>query len=150
MDISNDLKEAIVELSRKSGYEFKITNETVQGTNLHIVYTTNHRFPEMYTAKDGVFGFRVPTTFPDAGPEDCFFIQSPDVKLSTPDTVRNSIDINRAGVTPEYLRGTELGDRPALVFSWHLWNQKPWDRFKHTLLDHYSHCLRRFDQPEHD
>lgn len=141
---------AVAELSIKSGHQFAITSVPVQGTDLYVVYATRHPLPDVYSMDAGTFGFRVPNTFPNAGPEDCFFLLPDSIKLKKPDKVRNSFDLNRATSTPNFFSGPELGGAPALVFSWHLWNTVPWDRRKNTLVDHYGHCLRRFDGPEHD
>lgn len=145
------IRRAVTDLSKASGHPFRVSSDPVDGTKMYVVYASEHPFRELYTAGHGVFGFRVPDNYPDACPEDSFFIQPHDVKLKTPDTTRNSIDANRTGAAGlEYLKGTELRDKQALVFSWHLWNRVTWDRNKHTLIDHYTHCIRRFEQPEHD
>jgi hypothetical protein len=129
--------------------EFEVTRGPVNSTQLFVVYAAGHALPERYTASTGTLGFRVPATFPDAGPEDSFFLQPADLKLKLVDPSRNSCDVHRAGVNGDLLVGTELTGS-VLVFSWHLWNKVPWDRRRHTLVDHYRHCLRRFDEPEHD
>lgn len=141
---------AVAELSEQSGYQFKVTSVPVEGTDLYVVYAEGYPFPARYTLASGIFGFRVPRNFPNACPEDSFFIQPHDVKLKDLEPTRNSIEIHRASPSPDLLKGTELGGAPALVFSWHIWNRGIWNRSKHTLVDHYTHCLRRFDEPEHD
>ena len=150
MSASEEILTAVQDVSRKAGIPFTITEKMVEGTQLYVVYTPLHPFPDHYTVSCGTLGFRVPFNFPDASPEDCFFVLPADVKLKVPDPVRNHIDIHRAAADPNVLKGTELSGPPALVFSWHLWNSRPWDRNKHTLFDHYTHCLRRFEQQEHD
>ncbi len=150
MPAPDDIIAAVRELSEKSGFQFRVTDVPVEGTTLYVVYAENHAFPDAYTVSAGTLGFRVPDTFPDACPEDCFFIQPHSVKLKQPDSIRTSIDINRASATPDFLKGTSFTDRTVLIFSWHLWDRRKWDRNKHTLVDHYNHCIRRFDMPEHD
>ena len=151
MPISDELRAALAELSQKSGHDFMVSQEPVQGTQLYVVYAHGHALPDRYTPESGTLGFRVPSNYSDAAPEDSFFIQPGTVKLRSPDPIRNSCDLHRAAVAPpEFLRGTELESISALVFSWHLWNKKAWDRCRDTLIDHYTHCLRRFEQPEHD
>jgi hypothetical protein len=145
-----ELQRTVARLSQEAGLDFNVTDQVVRGTQLYVVYTQDHPFPAVYAVKMGTLGFRIPGTFPDAGPEDSFFIQPATTKLECPDPVRGSIDINRAGQDPNFLAGTLLETEPALVFSWHLWNTRPWDRRRHTLMDQYTHCLRRFEQPEHD
>jgi len=142
--------EAVDNLSKASRHAFHVTDGPVAGTSLYVVYATDHPFRELYTLTQGTLGFRVPDNFPDACPEDSFFVQPHDVKLNAPDPVRKSIDLHRAGESPDFLKGTVLGERSALVFSWHLWNRRAWNTNTHTLLDHYTHCVRRFDEPEHD
>ena len=128
-----------------------MTEQVVTGTAMHVVYANDHSIPERYTRRVVTIGFRVPSNFPEAAPEDCFFIQPSDVKLCSPDTERKSCDLNRASVNEsDFLKGTDLVSLSALVFSWHLWNKKAWDRRSHTLVDHYRHCLRRFEFQEHD
>jgi hypothetical protein len=142
---------AVADLSKSSGEAFEVSNEPVTGTRLYVVFARNHRLGEAYTRAKGVLGFRVPDTYPDAQPEDSFFILPADIKLKVPDPVRNSSDLHRAGASgPEYLGGTVLAGESALVFSWHLWDRSPWSRSKHSLIDHYHHSLRRFEQLEHD
>jgi hypothetical protein len=149
--VTEALKKAVHQLSLVSGYEFLISDAPVVGTEMHVVYTLDHPFRQEYSVAHGIFGFRVPAGFPNACPEDSFFIQPATVKLKVADAIRNSVDVHRAGpVGNEYLNGTPIGGNPALVFSWHIWNKGIWDRNKHTLVDHYTHCVRRFDQPEHD
>lgn len=150
MAVPDPLLAGISELSEESGHRFEITDNPVEGTDLYVVYVESHPFPASYTVASGVLGFRVPRNFPDACPEDAFFIQPHTVKLREPDTVRQSIDIHRASSNGDFLKGTKLGGEPALVFSWHIWNKVIWNRNRHTLVDHYTHCLRRFDSPEHD
>jgi hypothetical protein len=127
-----------------------VTEHSVDGTELHVLYVAEHSLPAKYSRSHGLFGFRAPAIFPMGCPEDSFFLAPDDLQLVTADPVRNSHDLNRAGKAAGMLKGTELGDISVLVFSWHLWNKVPWDRNKHTLLDHYRHCLRRLEQPEHD
>jgi hypothetical protein len=115
-----------------------------------VAYAPDHPFPERYTLGRGTLGFRVPGNLPDAAPEDSFFIAPATVKLRAADPVRNSCDLHRAGADPNYLQGVIPVEGPVLVFSWHIWNKGIWNRRKHTLIDHYAHCLRRFEQPEHD
>jgi hypothetical protein len=146
----DSIRKAVEELSKASGHLFQVTDAPVDGTALYVVYARDHSFPEQYSVRRGTLGFRVPQNIPDACPEDAFFIQPHQIKLKTPDPVRHSTDIHRAGATADFLKGTEIGTEPALVFSWHLWNKGIWNRNKHTLIDHYTHCLRRFDEPEHD
>lgn len=140
---------AVLDLSQKSGQEFVVSDTTVPGTALYVVYAVAHPFPAHYSLESGVLGFRVPQNFPDACPEDSFFLQPATVKLREADANRKSVDIHRASPDANFLNGTAIAG-PALVFSWHLWNKVPWDRRKHTLFDHYTHTLRRFEQPEHD
>ena len=137
-------------LSSASGEAFVVTPEPIEGTELFAVYATDHWLPAKYTRDKALFGFRVPGNLPLACPEDSFFLAPDDIQLVTADPVRKSQDLNRAGKTTGILKGSALGDISVLVFSWHLWNKGIWDRNKHTLLDHYQHCLRRFEQPEHD
>ncbi|HKF48021.1 MAG TPA: hypothetical protein VKB38_11740 [Terracidiphilus sp.] len=144
------LAQAVSDLSARSGHQFEISPETVSGTNLFVVHTLAHEYRQEYTVPSGGLGFRVPFNFADAAPEDCFFITAAGTKLKVPDTVRNSSDLHRVGVTEGFVAGSALGNVPVLVFSWHLWNRLPWDRKKHTLFDHYTHCIRRFERPEHD
>lgn len=150
MQLPNELLHAVDELSERSGHKFEISPEPVPGTSLFVVHTSDHEFRQEYTATSGVLGFRVPNNLPDAGPEDSFFILPIDIKLRTPDPVRNSIDVNRAGRADNFVVGSALGQQPVLLFSWHIWNKSAWNRRTHTLLDHYAHCVRRFEQPEHD
>lgn len=144
------LKEAVAELAKASGIQFQISDNVVTGTELHVVYATEHPLPDRYTAESATFGFRVPRNFPDAGPEDSFFLEGTGLTLKVADPKRNSTDIHRASGTVEILRGTELDGRTALVFSWHVWEKSAWNRRKHTLIDHYNHCIRRFEEAEHD
>lgn len=148
--MSEEIVAAVTELSIRSGHQFTVSSKPVTGTDLYVVYATNHPLPASYTVQTGVLGFRVPSMFPDAHPEDAFFIQPHDVKLKAVDQVRKNSDIHRASVSPDLLKGTELAGQSVLVFSWHLWDRAAWDRTKHTLVDHYQHCIRRFEQPEHD
>lgn len=147
---SDLLLQAVTELSARSGHEFYISPEPVPGTSLFVVHTNSHEYRPEYTISSGALGFRVPFNFPDAAPEDCFFITAIDTRLRTPDPLRKSMDLNRAGRSDGFVNGSTLGNVPVLVFSWHLWNTVRWERRKHTLLDHYTHCVRRFDMPEHD
>jgi hypothetical protein len=144
------LKMAVDELSQKSGCQFLISEEPVPGTSVYVVHTSDHPFRPEYTVQSGILGFRVPSNFPDASPEDAFFIAPATVKLQQPDASRNSIDINRAGVVAGYVNGSALGEISVLVFSWHLWDRRPWNRRINTLVDHYTHSIRRFEMPEHD
>jgi hypothetical protein len=144
----DELRQAVASLSIHSGHTFAISERPVPGTTLYVVYATDHPLPKHYTRERATLGFRVPDNWPDAAPEDSFFLFPGDIKLSAPDPVRNTIDINRAAANSEHIQG--VMDGPALVFSWHLWNKVAWNRRKHTLVDHYSHCLRRFEQIEHD
>ena len=148
MPPSEELARAVADLSERSGHAFQISPQVVPGTNLYVVHTHDHEFRTSYTVERGVLGFRVPATFPDAGPEDSFFIGPADTKLRIADSVRKSIDLNRAGRAEGHVAGSALGNAPVLVFSWHLWNTVPWNRKKHTLMDHYTHCIRRFDMAE--
>ena len=150
MPAPDNILTAVHELSEKSGYKFRVTDMPVEGTSLFVVYAENHVLPDAYTASVGVLGFRVPDNFPDACPEDCFFIQPHNVKLKQPDSIRRSTDVNRASSTLDFLKGTSLPDKTALVFSWHIWDRRPWNRNKYNLIDHYNHCVRRFDLQEHD
>jgi hypothetical protein len=145
---SEELVRAVADLSERSGYAFTISPQVVPGTNLYVVHTSDHEFRSLYTVERGVLGFRVPSNFPDAGPEDSFFIAPADTKLRNADVVRNSIDLNRAGRAEGYVVDSALGNLPVLVFSWHLWNAVPWNRRKDTLMDHYTHCIRRFEMAE--
>lgn len=150
MPPSEDLLKAVQTLGERSGYVFQISPDVVSGTNLFVVHTAEHPFRSDYTVPGGVFGFRVPANFPDAAPEDSFFILPTTVKLVRPDPVRNVIDLNRASIADGLVVGSALGRVPVLMFSWHLWDRVPWNRRIHTLVDHYNHCIRRFEQPEHD
>ncbi len=145
------LSDAVDRLSEASGYKFRISDDVVPGTQLYVVYTESHDFPDRYDVRVGGLGFRVPANLPDASPEDCFFIAPTTIKLSAPDPVRNSVDLNRAAVQPNYVPKDVLGGGPVLVFSWHLWDKPntPWRPRTHTLVDHYAGCLMRFEQPEH-
>jgi hypothetical protein len=145
---SEELTHAVEDLSVRSGQAFEISPQPVPGTSLYVLHTNDHEFRSEYTITSGVFGFRVPANFPDAGPEDSFFILPAETKLRNPDPVRNSIDLNRVGRADGHIVGSVLGNTPVLVFSWHLWNNVPWNRRMHTLLDHYTHCLRRFEVAE--
>lgn len=147
---SEHLVNAVRELSERSGHNFQISPISVTNTNLFVVHTYTHTFRPEYTVQAGVLGFRVPFNYPDAAPEDAFFIAPADVKLSIADPIRKSADLNRTGRVEAYVTGSTLGNMPVLVFSWHLWDRVPWNRRKHTLIDHYSHCIRRFEQQEHD
>lgn len=148
MSASEELLRAVADLSERSGHAFEISPQVVPGTNLYVVHTNGHEFRPAYTVERGILGFRVPGSFPDAGPEDSFFIAPADTKLRGADAVRNSIDLNRAGRAEGYVAGSVFGNMPVLVFSWHLWNAVPWNRHKHTLMDHYTHCIRRFEMAE--
>lgn len=150
MQIPEEILKAVLKLSEDTGLVFEVLDVPVQGTNLYVVFVTNHPFPDRYTVSSGVLGFRVPNNFPNACPEDCFFIQPHDTKLREPDKTRNSTDIHRASKSDDFLKGTKFGNSSVLVFSWHIWNTLVWDRKKHSLSDHYFHCLRRFEVPEHD
>jgi len=145
-----EIRSAVAALSEKSGHDFRVTDAPVEGTSLYVVYATAHPMPAHYTAETAMLGFRVPSNYPDACPEDSFFIQPITIKLKTADEKRNSTDIHRASVTDSFLKGSGLENAAVLLFSWHLWDRAPWDRRKHTLFDHYTHSIRRFEQPEHD
>ena len=145
---SEQLLKAVRELGEKSGHSFQISPQPVPGTTLYVVHAPDHDFRPEYTVARGILGFRVPANLPDAAPEDSFFILPADVKLITADRVRNSTDLNRASRADNFVTGSVLGNVPVLVFSWHAWNSSPWNRRTHTLVDHYTHCLRRFEQPE--
>src|SRR5207249_4450709 len=137
-------------LAQQAGHAFHVSDQPVPGTNLYVVYAPDHPMPAHYAAEKGALGFRVPGNYPDAGPEDTFFIAPATVKLREPDPVRGSTDINRASADGNHIQKVVPVDGPVLVFSWHLWNKAAWQRRKHTLMDHYMHCLRRWEQPEHD
>ena len=145
---SDELLEAVRQLSEKSGHPFQISPEPVPGTSLFVVHTPDHGFRPEYTVTRGVFGFRAPFNFPDAAPEDSFFIIPADTKLVRPDPVRNTVDLNRASRAENFVTGSILGNAAVLLFSWHLWDRVPWNRRTHTLVDHYAHCIRRFEQVE--
>lgn len=147
---SDELLKAVGELTRKSGHPFEVSLEPVPGTSMFVIHTPDHAFRSEYTVTKGVLGFRAPSNFPDAAPEDSFFIMPIDVRLVRPDPVRNSTDLNRASRADSVVTGSDLGNVPVLLFSWHLWNTAKWNRRTHTLVDHYTHCIRRFEQPEHD
>jgi hypothetical protein len=147
---SETLLQAVTDLSARSGRVFQISPQPVPGTKLFVVYTDNHEYRAEYTITSGALGFRVPSNFPDAAPEDSFFITAVNAKLRKPDPVRRSVDLNRVGRAEGFVTGSALGNVPVLVFSWHLWNKAAWDRRKHTLFDHYTHCIRRFEMEEHD
>ncbi|HWY70331.1 MAG TPA: hypothetical protein VNX88_16805 [Terriglobales bacterium] len=150
MPPSELLLQAVAELSARSGHVFHISPEPVPGTSLFVVHTENHEYRPEYTITSGPLGFRVPFNLPTAAPEDSFFIAAVDAKLRVPDPVRNSADLNRVGRAEGHVSGSRLGNASVLVFSWHLWNTVPWDRRKHTLFDHYTHSIRRFERAEHD
>ena len=150
MTAPDHLRSAVDDLSREAGVRFAISERAVHGTSLFVVYALEHPLPDKYVAQTATLGFRVPTTLPDAHPEDCFFLQGADLRLRAVDPVRNSSEIHRASFNADFLKGTELEGQSALVFSWHLWDRSPWNRRKHTLRDQYHHVIRRFDQPEHD
>lgn len=150
MQPSEVLLEAVKDLSARSGHTFQISPTPVPGTQLFVVHTQEHEYRPEYTLPSGGLGFRVPFNFPDAAPEDSFFITAIDTKLKVPDPVRKSADLNRVGRADAHVNGSNLGIIPVLVFSWHLWNTVPWDRRKHSLFDHYAHCIRRFEVAEHD
>ena len=151
MPVPEELKTAVASLSEATGIEFAVTDDVVPGTRLYVVYSPQHELPDRYNQATGVLGFRVPANYPDVSPEDAFFLQTAEpLKLASPEPSRRSTEIHRASMNGEVLKGTVLSDRAALVFSWHLWNHVRWDRRKHTLIDHYNHCLRRFEQSEHD
>lgn len=84
----------------------------------------------------------------DGRPEDQFFLLPATLELREVEPARGSKAINREASTANVLQGILLDNPNCLVFSWHLWNTVPWDWRKHTLMDHYGHCLRRFEQPE--
>lgn len=149
--VPDRLLRAVSELSGATGVNFAVTEHPVTGTQLHVVYANDHSLPERYSLDRGTFAFRVPATYPDAGPEDAFILATAiPLKLKEADPVRNSIDVNRTSAGTGLLAGTPIREQHTLVFSWHLWNRVAWDRNRHTLIDHYTHCIRRFEQPEHD
>lgn len=148
MPPSAELIGAVVQLEERSGHRFQISPSPVPGTSLFVVHTPRHDFRPEYTVTSGVLGFRVPSNFPDASPEDSFFILPAETKLSKADPLRNSADLNRAARVDGLIAGSILGNVSALLFSWHIWNTVPWNRRTHTLFDHYAHCLRRFEVPE--
>jgi hypothetical protein len=145
---SETLTNAVNELRERSGYPFQLSPDPVPGTGLFVVHTDDHPFRAEYTISRGTFGFRVPLNFPDAGPEDAFFIAPADVKLTQPDRARNSVELNRASRVDNFVSGSSLGNIKVLLFSWHVWNVVRWNRRTHRLMDHYTHCIRRFEQPE--
>jgi hypothetical protein len=122
----------------------------VPGTGLHIVYTEEHEFPERYTVRKGGLGFRVARNYPDAAPEDNFFITPSTIQLAAPDPQRNSTSIHRASASQGLLPRSVFDGGEVLIFSWHLWDRFGWRPRTHTLVDHYTHCTRRLEQPEHD
>lgn len=141
----------VEELTRRSGITFNLTSGPVPGTALYVVWADEHPLPARYNLDKATLGFRVPVNCPDAAPEDQFFIRPVTVRLREPDPVRKATELNRAAANNSILGGQVPGDPNVLVFSWHIWNNKPWSRTKHTLFDHYAHCLRRLeDVPEHD
>lgn len=148
MGTPSTLAEAVQRLSEASGYEFRVTEDPVPGTQLYVVYTEEHELPERYTVRRGALGFRVPATYPDASPEDNFFITPETIKLVSPDALRQSTELNRASPSPGVVPPSVLGGATVLVFSWHIWDRSAWRPRTHTLVDHYTHCLRRFEQPE--
>lgn len=161
MPVPEAVERAVAELRTRTHLAFAVGETPVQGTNLHVVYTLDFPLPDRYvdtgsTAPPAgspkcLFGFRVPANYPDAGPEDSFFLAPVTLRLREPDPKRQSSDIHRAGVGSGILRGTLPEDPNVLVFSWHLWgDRKPWSRRANNLVDHYTHCLRRFEAPEHD
>ena len=144
----SSLLDGLSELRAATGRDWQISQEPVPGTGLYVVHAA-HEFPKHYTVEVGQLGFRVPSNFPDAGPEDCFFISPAKVKLREANKNRGTSDIHRAGENPGYA-GPIPGLESVLVFSWHLWNKTAWNRRKNRLSDHYFHCLRRFEQAEND
>jgi hypothetical protein len=142
------LRAAVDELTKDAGVNFVISDEPIAGTELYLVYATNHPLPSRYSVSHGTLGFRIPTSFPNGQPEDCFFVHPDSIQLSTSEPTRNSNTIHRTGSDPNFAKG--MLDGPVLVFSWHIWDRVPWDRKKHTLIDHYRHALRRFEAPERD
>src|SRR5262249_5651896 len=110
----DELLGAVAELSEKSGHRFLVSQRPVEGTRLDAAYALDHSLPSYYPVDKGTLGFRLPDNFPDAQPEDSFFIQPPDVKLKVADTVRNSMDINRAGIAPDWLKGLDVPTSSAL------------------------------------
>lgn len=149
MTAPEHLVDAVKDLAEASRQAFQVTDSMVTNTQLYVVYAPDHWLPDKYTRTEGTFGFRVGDGYPESCPEDAFFIYPADIKLVAPDPVRRNTDLNRAAAQTGILTGTDLGDVSVLVFSWHLWNQAgKWKRGKHTLIDHYTHCLRRFDQTE--
>ncbi len=145
------LIQEVKRLKLVSGQDFILSSNPIEGTaGMYGVYADGHPLPDRYTRTKGLLGFRIPSNLPDAQPEDCFFIAPDDILLVEADPKRNSHELHRAGRSPGFMKGSALGEMSVLVFSWHLWDRRPWDRNKHTLIDHYHHCLRRFEQPEHD
>jgi hypothetical protein len=142
------LRAAVDELACDSGANFVIADAPIAGTELYLVYAPNHPLPSRYTFSQGILGFRIPASFPNGQPEDCFCLHPDSIKLSEPEPSRNSDTIHRAGIDPNFAKG--VLDGAVLVFSWHIWDRVPWDRKKHTLIDHYRHVLRRFEVPERD
>lgn len=142
-----ELAAAVQSLSDRSGYEFKLSDGVVEGTsNLYLVWTEAHPLPGRYSAQEGLLGFRVPGNFPDAAPEDHFFVTPSDLALREPDPVRGATTLYRANANNEMTKG--VLNVPVVVFSWHIWDRDPWNRRKHTLFDHYTNALKRFEIPE--
>lgn len=149
--VPDHLAAAVAELSRATSIEFEVTDGVAAGTELHIVYARKHPLPPRFNQSEAILGFRVPRNYPDAAPEDLFFLITPQpLRLAVADPVRNSNDVHRVSLNADVLKGTPLEGSQALVFSWHLWDRSPWNRRKHTLVDHYTHSIRRFEQAEHD
>jgi hypothetical protein len=142
------LRRAVDELREQTSLDWQLSDGVVAGTSLHVVYVKDHDMPGHYGAPTATLGFRVPTNCPDGQPEDAFFLLPANLELRETEPTRSSKAINRAASTPNVLQGVFPDNPNCLVFSWHLWNTVPWDRRKNTLLDHYGHCLRRFEQPE--
>src|SRR5438046_2050972 len=80
----DQIRRAVADLSKTSGHSFHVSDDPVDGTKMYVVYTNEHPFRETYSVEQGVFGFRVPDNYPDACPEDSFFIQPHDIKLKAP------------------------------------------------------------------
>jgi hypothetical protein len=138
---------AVRALSVETGLKWEIGDLPIAGTEMFVVFTKDHPFPERYTVRSGLLGYRVPANFPTASPEDSFFIQPIEIRLAAPDPVRNSTELNRASASPDLCKG--VIDGPVLVFSWHIWNAMKWERRQHKLSDHYHNALKRFEAPEH-
>lgn len=144
------LRAAVADLSARSGLPFTISEQPVTGTQLFVVYTDKFEFPQRYTVDLGTLGFRAPYNFPDAPPEDVFFVLPASIRLKEKDEKRSQDTLHRANEDVNFLRGAIDPAPAALVFSWHLFDRTRYDRRRFTLYDYYRHCERRFEQPEHD